>query len=411
MRIGFVLFISLFVAADLLCWYISARSLRKQGAARAIRWTCHAFFAFQLAYILMMIGSILLGTPMRRGPEWLPKPLLALAFVWHIVGLPAVCFGILVTGTVRRTAQLIRWTRNRLAARPPEPPSVTPPAPTTDVITFSRRGFLAGAVGLVPPVLAMGATGYALATNGSFRINRLTVALPGLPDALNGFRIAHITDLHVGHWATDDFLHDVIRETNALDADAILFTGDLIDLSITDLPRALEMVHQWKARHGTFLIEGNHDLIDDPLGFRNRVLSSSGLRFLRSSSFTLNHDGAPLQILGTGWTRDAWAMHQDVQSLAARRDPHAFPILLAHHPHAFDSAAATGIPLTLAGHTHGGQLALLPGLSFGNFMFRYVSGIYQQNGSKLLVSNGTGNWFPLRINVPAEIIELTLRQA
>jgi predicted MPP superfamily phosphohydrolase len=89
----------------------------------------------------------------------------------------------------------------------------------------------------------------------------------------------------------------------------------------------------------------------------------------------------------------------------------AFPILLAHHPHAFDPAAAAGIPLTLAGHTHGGQLMLTESIGFGPQMFRYWSGPYRNpNGSTLVVSNGVGNWFPLRVNAPAEIVHLTLRR-
>jgi predicted MPP superfamily phosphohydrolase len=70
-----------------------------------------------------------------------------------------------------------------------------------------------------------------------------------------------------------------------------------------------------------------------------------------------------------------------------------------------------GLPLTLAGHTHGGQLMLTPELGAGSAMFRYWSGIYQKNSRTVVVSNGTGNWFPVRVNAPAEIIHLTLRRA
>ena len=103
-------------------------------------------------------------------------------------------------------------------------------------------------------------------------------------------------------------------------------------------------------------------------------------------------------------------MNQDVDQVAALRDPAAFPILLAHHPHAFDRAAELGFPLTLAGHTHGGQLMVTPEFGAGPAMFRYWSGLYQKAGRALVVSNGTGNWFPLRVNAPAEIIHLTLRK-
>jgi predicted MPP superfamily phosphohydrolase len=90
-------------------------------------------------------------------------------------------------------------------------------------------------------------------------------------------------------------------------------------------------------------------------------------------------------------------------------DEHAFPIVLAHHPHAFDHAE--GFPLMLAGHTHGGQIMLNETTGFGPWLFRYWSGLYRREGRTLFVSNGTGNWFPIRVNAPAELVQLTLRQA
>ena len=81
---------------------------------------------------------------------------------------------------------------------------------------------------------------------------------------------------------------------------------------------------------------------------------------------------------------------------------------MAHHPHAFDPAAAAGLPLVLSGHTHGGQLNLSDRVGFGPLFYRYWSGRYAKPGSRLVVSNGVGNWFPLRVRAPAEIIHLTL---
>jgi predicted MPP superfamily phosphohydrolase len=97
--------------------------------------------------------------------------------------------------------------------------------------------------------------------------------------------------------------------------------------------------------------------------------------------------------------------------LVRKPDGGTFPILLTHHPHAFDVAADAGIPLTLAGHTHGGQLMLSDHIGAGSMMFKYWSGLYRRGNSALVVSNGVGNWFPLRINAPAEIVHITLRRA
>ena len=98
-----------------------------------------------------------------------------------------------------------------------------------------------------------------------------------------------------------------------------------------------------------------------------------------------------------------------MENLRRQRDPKAFPIVLAHHPHAFDFADE--FPLMLSGHTHGGQLMLAEDVGFGPWMFRYWSGEYRKPDRALVVSNGTGNWFPVRINAPAEVIHLTLKPA
>jgi predicted MPP superfamily phosphohydrolase len=122
--------------------------------------------------------------------------------------------------------------------------------------------------------------------------------------------------------------------------------------------------------------------------------------------------GAPLQLLGLSWTRARenrdTAIASSVRRLLARRQPEAFSILLAHHPHAFDAAAAESVPLVLSGHTHGGQLMLNKQFGFGPALFRYWSGLYRKGASQLIVSNGVGNWFPLRVRAPAEIVHITL---
>src|SRR5205807_10330876 len=136
--------------------------------------------------------------------------------------------------------------------------------------------------------------------------------------------------------------------------------------------------------------------------------------FLLDESVLITVRGTPLQLLGLSWTRAREnrnvAIAASVRQLVSQRQPESFPILLAHHPHAFDAAAEASLPLTLSGHTHGGQLMLNEQFGFGPALFRYWSGLYNKGPSKLIVSNGVGNWFPLRVNAPAEIVHLTLRR-
>jgi predicted MPP superfamily phosphohydrolase len=207
----------------------------------------------------------------------------------------------------------------------------------------------------------------------------------------------------------------MVATVNALETDLILLTGDLINDSLVDLDHGLELARQMQARFGLFLIEGNHDLIDNASEFERRV-KASGIPFLLDESATVIVRGTPVQVLGLSWTRahgpnrDA-AIRAAVRSLLQQRHDDMFAILLAHHPHAFDAAAEADVPLTLSGHTHGGQLMLNEQRGFGPAMFHYWSGLYEKGASKLIVSNGVGNWYPLRINAPAEIVHITLLPA
>ena len=246
----------------------------------------------------------------------------------------------------------------------------------------------------------------------------MTLEIPSLPPALKGFTIAHLSDLHVGKLTRGKVLDDLVAATNRLDADVVLLTGDLINFALEDLPRGLEILRQMKARHGVFSCEGNHDLIQDKSEFE-AAAKASGLAFLLDDAATFSVRGQIVQVLGLRWGEGMGSAGESagpargdaLDRLLAQGEPGAFTILLAHHPHVFDTAARAGIPLTLAGHTHGGQLMLTPAIGFGPWLYRYWSGLYRQGASQLVVSNGAGNWFPLRLGAPAEIIHLTLEPA
>ena len=146
-------------------------------------------------------------------------------------------------------------------------------------------------------------------------------------------------------------------------------------------------------------------LIDDKTVFE-RTMKATDIPTLLNESVLVKVRGETIQLLGTRWTHGNDNIRRMTESVTP--DPDAFSILMAHHPHAFDYTTAD---LTLSGHTHGGQIMLNERLGFGPAMFRYWSGLYQKKNRQLIVSNGTGNWFPLRINAPAEIVHLTLHRA
>jgi predicted MPP superfamily phosphohydrolase len=206
----------------------------------------------------------------------------------------------------------------------------------------------------------------------------------------------------------------MVTAVNEMRADLVLLTGDLINYALNALDEAVEHVRAIDPRSGLYLIEGNHDLIEDGVEFERRV-KASGIPFLLDESAVVSVRGAPIQLLGLSWTRARQNRDQAialaVKALLQQREPDAFPILLAHHPHAFDAAAEAGLPLTLSGHTHGGQIMVNEQLGFGPAIFKYWSGLYERGQSKLIVSNGVGNWFPLRTRAPAELVHITLRAA
>jgi predicted MPP superfamily phosphohydrolase len=269
----------------------------------------------------------------------------------------------------------------------------------------------------VPPLATIAVTGRAMQQLGAFRVRSIDVPISNLPPPLEGLTIAHVSDTHIGRFTRSSILGRIIDTTNRLRADLVLFTGDLIDMSLADLPMGIDFLKRLDPRHGMMIIEGNHDLFVDPDEFERRV-GGAGLPLLLDDSRTLTVRGHPVQFLGIRWGRlHDWprrhssnaVIRESVSDVVALRDPNAFPILLAHHPHAFDTAIEAKIPLTLSGHTHGGQLMLTERLGAGSIAFKYWSGLYRKGNSSLVVSNGTGNWFPLRINAPAEIVHLRLR--
>jgi predicted MPP superfamily phosphohydrolase len=268
---------------------------------------------------------------------------------------------------------------------------------------------------MLPPVFTFDLTGVAMAQLNSFRVRRFALPIVDLPNELDGMTIAQVSDMHVGRFTKGEVLEKTVRIVNEMQADLVLLTGDLINDALADLDTGLDLARRMESRFGRAIIEGNHDLIENPREFETRV-RASGIPFLLNEAMIVEVRGVPVQLLGTRWPRvygaerDA-AIAQDVRKLMEHRDSSAFPILLAHHPHSFDAAAEAGLPLTLSGHTHGGQLMLNEQLGFGPAMFRYWSGLYERGQSKLIVSNGVGNWYPLRVNAPAEIIHLTLRRA
>jgi uncharacterized protein len=252
------------------------------------------------------------------------------------------------------------------------------------------------------------------------------IALPNLPDALTGLRITHLTDLHVGSIFKPDRLPQVIEKTNAFGGDLIAVTGDFVDLSLSVLDQVTSALKQLTAPLGVYLVPGNHDYLDDG----NKLIKTfrdAGLNILVNESVSLTHKDHNILIAGIDYPHTPKQMRTfltDTLRQSRGRRKADFRLLLSHHPNAFDYAKKHHIDLTLAGHTHGGQIVMTNkrgkkgSIGLGNIAHRYPRGLYQHQHqyrhenehqhAYLYVNSGVGSWFPLRLNCPAEIACITL---
>ena len=382
-------------ALDIFWWAISARIAKATFARIGVT-------IFALAQLAGLIWLLTQRFAHAESMALFSKFAMATVFIWHMIFLPLLLLLAIALSPILAMAALIPIARRLRNSNP---------ASVDANVALSRRQFLGVALAAAPPLFNLSFATIAMRQLDQFRVRRFVLPIVGLPSDLHGLTITQISDMHVGRFTSGRVLREVVRIVNELRTDLVLLTGDLINDAIADLDHGLDLVRSMQASHGVYLIEGNHDLIENGPEFERRM-KDSGIPFLLDESVVITVRGTALQLLGLSWTRAREnrdvAIAAAVRQLLNQRQPESFPILLAHHPHAFDAAAAASVPLTLAGHTHGGQLMLNEQYGFGPALFRYWSGLYTKGASKLIVSNGVGNWFPLRLRAPAELLHLTL---
>jgi len=266
---------------------------------------------------------------------------------------------------------------------------------------LSRRKFLYlvgyGAV----PAVAIGMGVHGALTREDLRLREFNLPLAGLPPELEGFTIAHVSDLHSGLFVGPERLKRMSDMTNDLKADLVVVTGDLINREMTEFPPALAAIQRLESRYGLYLCEGNHDVIPGD-GLVVAACAQNGLKMLFDSCVTLPIRGRRLVIAGLPWARPGYpGQDREIASLFPVREEGDVRILLAHHPHVFD--VTDSADLLLSGHTHGGQIMLNDHIGLGLLRFKYCSGLFQRGNTTMIVNNGCGDWFPCRIGAPAEI--------
>ena len=243
------------------------------------------------------------------------------------------------------------------------------------------------------------------------RVQERDIPVEGLPAAFEGFRIAQISDLHCGPFASGPRVAGWIAAVNRLRPDLVAVTGDLIASGDAFVPVVASALGQLRAPHGVFACMGNHDYFGDGEAMA-QALASEGLTVLRNRGVEVPRDGARLFVAGVD---DTWTGRHDVARAMADRPAGVPAVLLAHDPALFPEAAAHGVDLTLSGHTHGGQLGLplfARKVNLARIITRYTSGFYREGSASLYVNRGLGTTGPpVRLGVSPELAVLTLRRA
>ena len=239
------------------------------------------------------------------------------------------------------------------------------------------------------------------------------ITAPSWPANLKGLRIAVISDLHAGSpFITLDKIHQIVEMTNAARPDLILLPGDFV---ISGMPGGSFMepdviaqaLKGLRARFGVFATLGNHDWWYNGQRVK-KSLENAGVTVLENDSAMIERNGAAIYVVGIG---DKWEGNPDIASALAKVGDGAPIIALTHNPDIFPSIPAR-VALTIAGHTHGGQVALpvigrpIVPSDFGE---RYAAGYIVEGSKHLFVTTGVGtSILPVRFRVPPEISLLTI---
>ena len=273
---------------------------------------------------------------------------------------------------------------------------------------LTRRSFIRsvslGAAG------STGFAGYGLA--GALDLPGLqhtTLELPQLPSEWDGLTIAQVSDVHAGPYMPAERMARVADMVTNLEPDLVVFTGDQMDRRPSDADRFVQGFSGISAPLGVFGILGNHDHYFDPR-LSERALVEAGITPLVNQARVLRRGDAELALIGLEDVNATLGRAPDFSLLG--RHPTAFRLCLSHQPRTWHDAAAAGAHLTLAGHTHGGQIALNQrNLNVARFQSRYIAGPYRQRDATLYVSRGIGvGAVPLRLGAPPEVDILVLRR-
>jgi predicted MPP superfamily phosphohydrolase len=283
----------------------------------------------------------------------------------------------------------------------------------------SRRRLInaAGGALLASPFLIVGYG--ALVERTRFRVREVDLPVPGIHPDLDGIRLLQLTDIHLSAFLSPQELERVIHAANETRPHLAFVTGDMISMPGDPLDACLRLLSTLKADAGIYGCLGNHERFSRAEHYATEQGARLGIRILRGQRASLRFGSAAMNVAGVDYqpmshSHTGYLRHAD--TLLA---PGAFNVLLSHNPDVFPTAAAQGYDLTVAGHTHGGQVnieILSREFNPARFFTPYVSGLYQlpqgTRRASAYVSRGIGTiGIPARLGAPPEITVLRLRKA
>ncbi|MFE2036345.1 metallophosphoesterase [Streptomyces scopuliridis] len=291
----------------------------------------------------------------------------------------------------------------------PSAPATAPSASFSLTPAPSRRLFVSRVVGGAAATAALATVGYG--TYGVLRgprVKRVTVPLAKLPRGAHGFRVAVVSDIHLGPILGRAHTQRIVDTINSTQPDLVAVVGDMVDGSVEDLGPAAEPLAGLKARHGSFFVTGNHEYFSGADAWVDHV-RELGLRPLENERVEIpGFDLAGVNDVAG----ESEGAGPDFAKALDDRDRARASVLLAHQPVVIDDAVRYGVDLQLSGHTHGGQL--WPGNLLAGLANPTVAGLERYGDTQLYVSRGAGAWGPpVRVGAPSDItlVELASRQA
>ena len=368
--------------------------VRTKCSRRVQRWA-GGYLVISCLSVPVTIWTARLGySHIGKHLAWFAMPSMA------VVGLTALA--LIIFKTPLLLAKLSQRVQRKVQQRPPVPASEA---------DITRRQLLTRATSGVAVLAGTSAVGSGMASAlGQHTIEKLDVTLPGLPRALDGFRIVQLSDLHIGLTIDRAFVQRVVDRANALAPDLIVLTGDFVDGSVAEIAADVAPLAQLHARHGVYAITGNHEYYSGADAWVAHF-ESLGIHYLRNRRVSIGSAQHSFDLAGIEdrSARRYTGPRDNLTAALANRDPSRALVLLAHQPRQAREAATLGVPLVLSGHTHGGQIwpwHYLVKLQQGGLL----AGRYQLDATTLYVNRGCGYVGPpVRIGAPLEIAEITLR--